>query len=142
VEAESVANASRLDYLVSEVALEDPEIASTNPEITIEYNCTADELHFGMPGGSGEYEDEGDESNGCDGILTGSQGPQPTTELKRFYVETSNVDGYEGNDRDDAVADEEEDTLQADDGSTQNVEDWGNSNREFEDWTEYLRPAK
>jgi len=35
----------------------------------------------------------------------------------------SDVDGYEGEDRDDADADEEEETSQANDGSTQNVED-------------------
>jgi hypothetical protein len=32
------------------------------------------------------------------------------------------VDGYEGDDGDDADADEEEDTLQADDGLTQTLE--------------------
>jgi hypothetical protein len=36
-------------------------------------------------------------------------------------LRTSNVDGYEAKDSYDA--DEEEDTLQADDGSMQNVED-------------------
>ena len=35
----------------------------------------------------------------------------------------SDVDGYEGEDGDDADADEEEEASQADDGSTQNVED-------------------
>jgi hypothetical protein len=35
----------------------------------------------------------------------------------------SDVDGNEGEDGDDADADEEEDVSQADDGSTQNVED-------------------
>jgi hypothetical protein len=35
----------------------------------------------------------------------------------------SDVDGYEEEDGDDADADEEEEALQADDGSTQNVED-------------------
>jgi len=45
----------------------------------------------------------------------------------------SDVDGYEGEDGDDADADEEEEASQADDGSTQNVEDWGHSTRECED---------
>jgi len=52
------------------------------------------------------------------------------------------ADGYEGEDGDDADADVEEDALQADDGSTQNVEDWGHSTRECEDWTVYFRHVK
>jgi len=47
----------------------------------------------------------------------------------------SDVDGYEGEDGDDADADadEEVEASQADDGSTQNVEDWGHSTRGCED---------
>jgi len=37
------------------------------------------------------------------------------------------ADGYEGEDGDHVDADEEEEALQADDGLTQNVEDWGHS---------------
>jgi len=48
-------------------------------------------------------------------------------ELEMFELGTSKVDGYEGEAGDDADADEEEDALQADDGSTQNVEGWGHS---------------
>jgi len=42
-----------------------------------------------------------------------------------FDLVTSDVDGYEGKDGDDADtdADEEEEATQVDDGSTQNVED-------------------
>jgi len=47
----------------------------------------------------------------------------PTTELDRFDLGTSNVDGYEGEDGDDEDADAEEETSQADNGSMQNVED-------------------
>jgi len=43
---------------------------------------------------------------------------------------------------DDANADEEEEASQADDGSTQNVEDWRHSTREGEDWSVYFRPDK
>jgi hypothetical protein len=46
--------------LASEVALEEPEIGTTDPKILIDNNCTDDELHFGMPGGTGDYEDDGD----------------------------------------------------------------------------------
>jgi len=123
VEAARVDNDILLDYLTSEVALEEPEIGSTDPNIPIDNNCTDDELHFGMPGGSGDYEDEGDESDVHDAIPTASRQRRPVTELERFDLGTSDVGGYEGEDGDDAYADEEEEASQADDGSTQNVED-------------------
>jgi len=63
VEAARVDNVILLDYLASDVALEEPEIRSTDPNIPIDNNCTNDELHFGMPGGTRDSEDEGDESN-------------------------------------------------------------------------------
>jgi len=124
-EAASVDNAILLDYGTSEVALEEPEIGSTDPNIPIDNNCMDDELHFGMPGGSGDYEDDGDKSDGHDAICTASRRRRPATELERFDLGTSDVDGYEGEDGDDADADadEEEEASQADDGSTQNVED-------------------
>jgi len=106
---------------------EEPEIGSTNPNIPIDNNCMDDELHFGMPGGSRDYEDKGDESNVCDAISTASRRRWPASELDRFDLGTSIVDGYEGEDGDHANVDEEEKALQADDGWTQNVEDWGHS---------------
>jgi len=54
MEAGRVDNASLLDNLTSEVALEEPEIGSTDRNIPICDNCADDELHFGMPGGSGD----------------------------------------------------------------------------------------
>jgi len=126
VEAARVDNAIPLDHLTSEVALEEPEIGSTDPNIPIDNNCTDDELHFEMPGGSRDYEDEGNETDECDAIPTASRRQRPTTELERFDLGTSDVDGYEGEDGNDvdADADEEEKESQADDGSTQNVENW------------------
>jgi len=62
-EAARVDNAILVDYLTSEVAVEEPEIGSTDPNIPIDNNCMNNELHFGMPGGSGDFEDEGDESD-------------------------------------------------------------------------------
>jgi len=125
VEAARVDNAILLDYLASDVALEEPQIRSTDPNIPIDNNCTDDELHFGMPGGSGDYEDEGDESDDRDALPTASWRRWPATELKRFDLGTRDVDGYEGEDGDDADADadEEEESSQVEDGSTQNVED-------------------
>jgi len=123
VEAAHVDNAILLDYSTSEVALKEPEIGSTDPNILINNNCTDDELHFGMPEGSGDYQDEGDESDVRNGIPTASRLRRPVTELVRFDLGTSDVNEYEGEDSDDASADEEEEASQADDGTTQNVED-------------------
>jgi hypothetical protein len=58
-----------------------------------------------------------------DAIPTASRRRRPATELERFDLGTSDVDRYEGEDGDDADPDEEEAASQADDGSTQNVED-------------------
>jgi len=60
----------------------------------------------------------------------------------RTDLGSSEVDGYEGKDGDDADADDEEKASQADYGWTQNVEDWGHSTRQCEDWTVYFRPVK
>jgi hypothetical protein len=102
VEAVHVDNAILLDNLTSEVALEEPEIGSTDPNIPIDNNCTDDELHFGLPGGSGNFENEGDES---DAIHMASRRRRAATELERFDLGTSDVDWYEGEDGDDADAD-------------------------------------
>jgi hypothetical protein len=85
-----------------------------------------DELHFGMQRGSGDYEDDGDESDDRDAIPTASRRRQPVMELERFDLGTSDLDGYEGEDGDDADADadEEEEASQVDNESTQNVEDY------------------
>jgi hypothetical protein len=61
-----------------------------------------------MPGGSGDYEDEGDESNDRDAIPTTSRRQRPATELKRFDLGTGDVECYEGEDRDKADADADE----------------------------------
>ena len=118
MEAARVDNAILLDYLTSEVPLEEPELGSTDSNFPIDNNCTDDKLNFGMPGGSGDFEDEGDQS---DAIPTASRRRRAATELDRFDLGPSDIDGYEREDGDDA--DEEEDASQADDGSTQNVED-------------------
>ena len=73
VEAARVENAILLDYLTPEVGLKEPEIGSPDQNIPIENNCIDDKLHFGMPGGSGDYEDEGNESDEHDAIPTASR---------------------------------------------------------------------
>jgi hypothetical protein len=90
VEAARVDNAILLDNLTSEVALEEPDIRSTDPNIPIDNNCTDDELHFGMPGGSGDFEDQGDES---DAIPTSSRRRRAATELEMSDLRTTDVDG-------------------------------------------------
>jgi hypothetical protein len=130
--AARVDNAILLDYLASEVALEEPEIGSPHPNILIDNNCTDDKLHFGMPGGREEYEDERDDSDVQDAIPTASRRRLPATELERFDLGTSDVDGYVSEDGDDADADEEVEASQPDDGSTQNVEDCGHSRFDLE----------
>ena len=122
--------------------IQELDIGSTDPNIPIDNNCTDDELHFGMPGGCEDYDDEGDEIDESDAIPTGSQRLQAATELERFDLGTSDVDGYEGEEGDDVDADEEEEASQADEGLTQTLEDSGYSTRECEDWTVYFRPVK
>jgi len=127
MEAAHIDNAILLDYLASEGAPQEPEIRSTDPNILIENNCTDDKLHFGMPGGSVDYEDEGDESDVRDAVPTASRRRWPVTELQRCDLGISDAHRYEGEDSDDADADEEEEASQADFESMQNVEGWGHS---------------
>jgi len=142
MEAARVDNAILLDYLTSEVGLEEPKIGSTDPNIPMDNNFTDDTLHFRMPGGSDNYVDEDDELDKSDAIPTASRLRRAATQLERFDLGTSDVDGYEGDDGDDAYEDDEEEASQAGDGSTQNLEVWGHSTREGEDWTVYIRPVK
>jgi hypothetical protein len=77
-----------------------------------------------MPGGSGNYKDESDESDEGYAIPTAGWGCQPATALEMFDLGSSDANRYEVEDSDDADADadEEEDASQAYDGSTQNLE--------------------
>jgi len=54
MEAACVDLAILLDCLTSKVALEEPETGIPYPNIPIDNTDTDDELHFGMPGGSGD----------------------------------------------------------------------------------------
>jgi len=105
MDAAHVDNAMHLDYLTSQVALEEPEIGSTDPNIPIDNNCTDDKLYLGMAGGSKEYEDERDQSDECTAILCASLGWWASTELNRFHLGTRDVDGYEAEDGYDVDAD-------------------------------------
>ena len=131
-----------LDYLTSEVVLEECKVGSIHPNILRDNNCTDDELHFGMPGHSGDYENSGDENNMCVANPTPSWQRWAMTEPERTDLGTSTVDRYEGDNGDTVDADEEEEALQGDDGSIQNLEDWGHCIGKCEDWTAYFWPVK
>jgi hypothetical protein len=73
------------------VALQDPEIGSTEHNIWIDNNCGDDELHFGMPGSS-EHSDKEDENG--DAIPTPSWRRLAATELERFDLGTRDIDKY------------------------------------------------
>jgi len=89
MEAALVHNASHLDYLTFEVALEEPDIGSTDPNIPIDINCTDDELHFGILWARGDYEHECDESINCNAIPTACLRRWPIIELERFNLGTN-----------------------------------------------------
>jgi len=73
VEAARVDNAILLDYLPSEVALEEPEFGSTDPHIPMDNNWMDDELPCGIPRGSVAYEDVADASDKRDAIPNASR---------------------------------------------------------------------
>jgi len=72
-EAAHVENAILLDYLTSEVALEQPEIRSTDTNIRTDSNYMYDELHFGTPVGSRDYKDADEECEEPDVSITASR---------------------------------------------------------------------
>jgi len=71
-EAAHVDNANLLYYLTSEVALEEPQIGSTDPNNPINNNYMDDEQHFGIRGGCEECDEVGNEIGGTDTIPTAS----------------------------------------------------------------------
>jgi len=142
VEAWRVHNPILADYLISEVVLEEPEIRSTDQDIAIGNNCMEEELDPGISWGSGDSEDQGDETYKCNTIPTASPQWRATTQLERLDLGTTDVDAYKGNTGDDADAHEDEHASQADDESTQNLEDWGHSMWQRKGWTVYFRPVK
>jgi hypothetical protein len=75
-----------------------------------------------MPGGCQEYDDDGDEIDESDAIPTASRRRRVATELERFALRTSVVDGHECVAGDDADADEGEEASQAGEGLTQTLE--------------------
>ena len=82
-EAALVDSAIPHDYLTSELGLEEPEIRSTDRNIPIDNNCIDDELHFRMPVGSNNYDNEGDEIDKSDAIPTASQRRWASTALEK-----------------------------------------------------------
>jgi hypothetical protein len=134
-EAGCVDNTIHLHDLTSEVALEEPEIGSTDPDILIDNNWTYGKLHFGMERGCEEYNNEGYKIVKSDAIPTTSWWWMAATEHKRFNLGTGDQDWYEGDNGDNADGNQEEDASQADDGLMQTSQDWGYSTSACEDWT-------
>jgi len=122
-DAACIANPNLLDYLTSEVVLENPDIASTDPNIPINNNCTDDELPFWMPGVLEDYDDEGDIIATSDAIHTISWRRGAATDFKGFNLVSSDGIRYKSDDCDNADSDEEDAALQADNGLMQNLED-------------------
>jgi hypothetical protein len=73
MEAVSIDKVVLLDYMTSKEALEELKIGRTDPSIPIDNNCTDGELHVGLPGGSGDYQDGSDESDERNTIPTASR---------------------------------------------------------------------
>jgi len=84
-----------------------------------------------MPQGREDFEHHGEESDESDAIPTASRRWFAATDLERFDLLTSDVDGYEGEDGNNSDADEEEEASPADAGSTQNLDDWGHSTSDW-----------
>jgi hypothetical protein len=123
VDTARVDNVIHLHSWHSKVPLEEPEIGCTHPIIPIHTNCTYDENNCGLPGGRGDYEKDGDDSNMRNAIPTASCLRWPTTDLEIYDLGTWYVDRNKGEDGNDMAADEDEEALHLDDGSTQNMED-------------------
>jgi hypothetical protein len=115
-------NGTHLDNLTSKVGLEKPEIGSTDHNIPTENNSKDDELHVSIPGVSGYDEEERDKSDKREAIPTASWRQQLPAELKRFDLQTSDVDGSEGESSD--RGHQEDEASQAEDGLTVDLEDW------------------
>ena len=72
-EVARVDNAILSEYLTSGVALEEPVLGCTDPNIPIDNNCVDDKLHFVMRGGSDGNHNEGDDIDESDAIPTTSR---------------------------------------------------------------------
>jgi hypothetical protein len=164
LEAARVNNAILLEYLAPELALEEPEIGSTDPNIPIDKIARMKNIISGCQGAAGIMKMKvmkvtiampSPQPAGDDGPRRNSRGltwePVMSTGMRariatmwmqmrmrmtnhhkstmdqrrmcRTELGPSYVDGYGGEDGNDADAYEEDEASQADDGSTQNVED-------------------
>jgi hypothetical protein len=61
-----------------------------------------------MLGGTGDYQEAGDERNNRDARPTAYRRRRPAKELERFDLAASDAEGYEGEVGDDAVAEADE----------------------------------
>jgi hypothetical protein len=115
-------DAHNLDYLTSNVALAAPENGSTDLNVLIDHHCMYDELCLWMPECSLDSHDEGDKHNKRNAIPTLWPRCLAVTELVRLDLRTSTNNWYESKYGNDVNVDIKEDASQADDESTDNLE--------------------
>jgi hypothetical protein len=113
--AAHIDNVILLEYITSKVALEEPEIGSTAPKIQTDNNYMDGKQRFGMPGDCEDYESEGDKIDESDAMPINRERQLAANELVRVEPETSDFEGYDGDDGDRRDADQEEEVSQADD---------------------------
>ena len=123
IEAAQVHIAIDHDYWTSKVALEEPEFRSTYQYLLRHNNCTGNKQHCQMLESSRNREDSDEEGEKHDVLPTTDWRCQASTRLKECALGTSAVDGNEVENGNNVHSDEEEEASQANDGSTQNVDD-------------------
>jgi hypothetical protein len=116
-------NTLLLDYVTSKVGFVETEIKITDPHILVLNKCMDDKLHVLMARGSGDYENENNESDKYNAIPTAIRRSRAATDLKTLDLGTSNVHRYMGTDGDNVHLNKEEQESQANDGSTENLDD-------------------
>jgi hypothetical protein len=121
--AAHIDNVILLEYITSKVALEEPEIGSTAPKIQTDNNYMDGKQRFGMPGDHEDYESEGDKIDESDAMPINGERQLAANDLVRVEPETSDFEGYDGDDGDRRDADQKEEVSQADDCAMQNLED-------------------
>jgi hypothetical protein len=116
VEAGHVDNTIHPEYFTSKVSHAEPQMGSTDRNIPIKHNCTNEELHFGMLGGSMWSTNNCDESAVHVAIPTASRPRRGAAAmLERFDLATLDGDVFEAWAGDNTDADDEVDALQVND---------------------------
>jgi hypothetical protein len=110
-EAVHIDNAILLDYLTSNVALEEAMIESSDPYILLYNHYPDDMLHFGLPCGSKDWDNESDTIDESYAIPTTCWRRWAETEFQKFELRTCDVNRYESDNGCNADPDVEEGVL-------------------------------